>query len=582
MTSGGRRREMVSPSHGARSIERRFEPVELRTGFPDGMMWVLMHRSKPVKADFLVLGCGIAGVRAAIELARAGEVLVLTKGELYESSTQYAQGGIAAALSEDDEVSLHLQDTLVAGDGLCSEEAVRILVEDGPKLIHELIEWGMKFDRNGTKLAFTREGAHSRSRVLHAHGDSTGREILKALMARAKSLPSIRVQPYAFVLDLLVDSGRVVGAEYLDEHSHKTHRVYADSVLLATGGLGQVYRETTNPSVATGDGVAVAWRAGAALSDMEFVQFHPTALYVQNAPRFLLSEALRGEGAQLRNIDLERFMPRYHEAAELAPRDIVSRAIVMEMLRTRSEFAYLDMTRLSAAHIQKRFPRIYSTCLEYNLDITTDLMPIRPAAHYAMGGVATDLSGATTLPGLYAAGEVASTGVHGANRLASNSLLEGLVFGAHAARAMAAQKSASPSSLSAESPAASAGAMQPAASSKEVGKVLGEVRTLMWEKVGVIRSGEQLQSAVKQLLALALPATAPTRAYYEARNILETARVIARSALARKESRGAHYRTDHPLKDDSAPPTHSFVVKDHNVSFKPAPPLAARPQVAAR
>ncbi|MBI4164208.1 MAG: L-aspartate oxidase [Acidobacteria bacterium] len=540
-----------------------------------------MHREKPLKVDFLVLGCGIAGVRAAIELAPAGQVLVLTKGELYESSTQYAQGGIAAALSEDDEVSLHLQDTLVAGDGLCLEEAVRILVEEGPKLIHELIEWGMKFDRNGTKLAFTREGAHSRSRVLHAHGDSTGREILRALMARAKSLKAIGVQPYAFVLDLIVDGGRVVGAEYLDEKTRRTHKVYAEAVLLATGGLGQVYKETTNPTVATGDGVAVAWRAGAALSDMEFVQFHPTALYVENAPRFLLSEALRGEGAQLRNIDLERFMPRYHEAAELAPRDIVSRAIVMEMHRTRSEFAYLDMTGLDAAHIQKRFPRIYSTCLESNLDITTDLMPIRPAAHYAMGGVATDLNGATSLQGLYAAGEVAATGVHGANRLASNSLLEGLVFGAYAARAMVAQKSALRTASASSRPAADVPAPSQAPHPKEIEKALCTVRSLMWEKVGVIRSGDQLRSAVERLQAIEIPASPPSRPYYEARNILETARAIARSGLARKESRGAHYRTDFPLKDETGPPKHSFVAKDSKVAFKPNAPALNRTHATA-
>ena len=555
---------------------------ELRTFAPNGMMVGHMHRDKPAKVDFLVLGCGIAGVRAAIELARAGQVLVLTKGDLYESSTQYAQGGIAAAVSEDDEVSLHLQDTLVAGDGLCSEDAVRVLVEEGPKLIHELIEWGMKFDRDGTKLAFTREGAHSRSRVLHAHGDSTGREILKALMAKAKSIPQIRVEAHAFVLDLLTADGRVVGAEYLDEQSNKTHRIYCDSVLLATGGLGQVYKETTNPNVATGDGIAIAWRAGAILSDMEFVQFHPTALYVKSAPRFLLSEALRGEGAQLRNIDLERFMLRYHEAAELAPRDIVSRAIVMEMQRSRSEFVYLDMTSLNAAHIQKRFPRIYATCMEHNLDITTDLIPIRPAAHYAMGGVATDLNGATNLKGLYAAGEVAATGVHGANRLASNSLLEGLVFGSHAARAMAEQKSASLVTPALEATPASAAATNPGNPLKEVEKAVCEIRRVMWEKVGVIRSAEGLQNAVKHLEALALPPAITSRQYYEALNILEAARAIARSALARKESRGAHYRTDHPLKDDTAPPMHSYIDKTSHVSFRPSAFRADRSQATVR
>jgi L-aspartate oxidase len=548
------------------------------------MMIAPMQRNKPLKVDFLVLGCGIAGVRAAIELARAGHVLVLTKGELYESSTEYAQGGIAVAVSEDDEVSLHLHDTLQAGDGLCREEAVRILVEDGPRLIHELIEWGMKFDRNGTKLAFTREGAHSRSRVLHAHGDSTGREILHALMAKAKSLPAIHVQPYAFVVDLLMADGRVVGVEYLDEKSSTHRKVYADAVLLATGGLGQVYKETTNPGVATGDGVAIAWRAGAMLSDMEFVQFHPTALYVKNAPRFLLSEALRGEGAQLRNIDLERFMPRYHEAAELAPRDVVSRAIVMEMHRSRSEFVYLDLTGLDPEHVKKRFPRIYSTCLEYNLDITTDLMPVRPAAHYAMGGVATDLHGATSLKGLYAAGEVASTGVHGANRLASNSLLEGLVFGAHAARAMIEESSPSRplADLDKEAPATAEDPFRaaPRPNAEGIEKLLCEVRTLMWNKVGVIRLGKDLNDAVKRLQAIVPPEAPRSREYYEALNILEVARAIASSALARQESRGAHYRTDYPLKDDSSPPRHSYIRKNAAVSFAADPP--AQPAPATR
>jgi L-aspartate oxidase len=546
-------------------------------------MFTHMQRNKPLKVDFLVLGCGIAGVRAAIELARAGHVLVLTKGELYESSTEYAQGGIAAALGEDDEVSLHLHDTLVAGDGLCREDAVRILVEEGPRLIQELIEWGMKFDRNGTKLAFTREAAHSRSRVLHAHGDSTGREILRALMAKAKSIPAIHVHPYAFALDLIVEDGRVTGVEYLDEKTSAVKRVYADAVLLATGGLGQVYKETTNPAVATGDGVAIAWRAGALLSDMEFVQFHPTALYVKNAPRFLLSEALRGEGAQLRNIDLERFMPRHHEAAELAPRDIVSRAIVMEMHRTRSEFVYLDLTSLDAEHVKKRFPRIYTTCLEYNLDISTDLMPVRPAAHYAMGGVATGLDGATSLPGLYAAGEVACTGVHGANRLASNSLLEGLVFGAHAARAMIDRRTST--ALPAESdapapPAATSVASQAATvNPAQIEKLLSDLRAVLWDKVGVLRRGKDLSDALKRLQALTLPPAGDhSRSCHEAANMHAVAESITRSALAREESRGAHYRTDFPLKDEESPPKHSYISKTSPVTFSQELPEALRPR----
>lgn len=538
-----------------------------------------MLRRKSHKVDYLILGSGIAGMRAAIELAAHGHVLVLSKGELFESSTEYAQGGIAAALGEDDEVSLHLNDTLRAGDGLCYEEAVRILVEEGPRLIQELIEWGMRFDRDGTKLAFTREGAHSRSRVLHAHGDSTGREISRALMAKVRSLASIRIQPFAFGVDLLVRDGRVTGVRYLDEKTSALREVHAEAVLLATGGLGQVYKETTNPSVACGDGVAMAFRAGAAVSDMEFVQFHPTALYVTSAPRFLLSEALRGEGAQLRNIDLERFMPHYHEAAELAPRDIVSRAIVKEMKRCRAEFVYLDLTGLDPEHVKKRFPRIYATCMEYNIDITTNLVPVRPAAHYAMGGVATDLDGATSLRGLYAAGEVAAAGVHGANRLASNSLLEGLVYGARAGRAMMARRPnftlAVPPATTKTAAVSPAGAPESAPAPNQMGpeKLAEEVRSLLWEKVGIIRRSKELQAAVQQLNSVSLlPSPTLTRLGFEAHNILETGRLIALCAFAREESLGAHYRADFPLKDEGVPSLHSYVVRDAPVFFAGAIP----------
>jgi L-aspartate oxidase len=529
-----------------------------------------MASAKNHHVDFLVLGSGIAGVRAAITLAAKGRVLILTKGDIYDSNTQYAQGGIAVALAEDDEVCLHLHDTLVAGDGLCREEAVRVLVEEGPRLIQELIEWGMHFDRNGTKLAFTREGAHSRSRVLHAHGDSTGSEILRALMARAKSLANIEIHPHSFAVDLLMEGNRVAGVSYLDEHTSALKEIRADAVLLATGGLGNVYKETTNPPMACGDGVAMAYRAGALLSDMEFVQFHPTALYIKGAPRFLLSEALRGEGAKLRNIDLERFMPHYHEAAELAPRDIVSRALVMEMQRTESEFNYLDLTALDPAHVKKRFPRIYSTCLEYNIDITTDLVPIRPAAHYAMGGVATDLNGVATLEGLYAAGEVAATGVHGANRLASNSLLEGLVFGARAASAMtegkghSARTATKAASASAASPGTSNGPASAPGTKSQTERLACDVRCLLWDKVGIIRDGKDLEEAVARLDAMQLPPLRHRREDYEAQNILEVARLIARSSLVREESRGAHYRSDHPLRDETVPPRHSYISKSRS------------------
>jgi L-aspartate oxidase len=540
--------------------------------------------ARDAQVDFIVVGGGIAGMRAAVELAPAGQVLVLTKEALAESSTEYAQGGIAAALGEDDEVTLHLHDTLRAGDGLCREEAVRVLVEEGPRQIHQLIDWGTRFDCNGTKLAFTREGAHSRSRVLHAHGDSTGSEILRALMAKARTLPSITLRPHAFAADLVVEGQRVAGVSYLGEKSGALNTLRAQAVLLATGGLGQVYKETTNPSVACGDGVAMAYRAGALVSDMEFIQFHPTALFVKGAPRFLLSEALRGEGAYLRNIVLERFMPRYHEAAELAPRDVVSRAIVMEMQKGQSEFVYLDMTGRDPEHIKKRFPRIYTTCLNHNIDITTDLIPVRPAAHYAMGGIATDLHGATSLKGLYAAGEVAATGVHGANRLASNSLLEGLVFGARAASAMTAGRPALRVSSRGGTPPARAGRPRPhmAASAPSTAQAahdlspgssnweqaVQDARCILWSKVGVMRNGKDLKEAVKRLEALELsPPSSALRGFYDARNVLEVGRLIAQCALAREESRGAHYRSDFPLKAEGAPAKHSYVGSNLPVWF---------------
>src|SRR6201997_4164468 len=391
---------------------------------------------KVYHVDYVVVGSGVAGLRAAIELSSAGTVLVLAKSDLSESATAYAQGGIAVALSDEDEIGLHEQDTINAGDGLCRAEAVALLVEEGPKYITQLIEWGTEFDRAGTKLAFTREAAHSRSRILHAHGDSTGREISRALLARAHTIPHLHLRAHAFTTDLIVEGKRVVGVRFIDETDGSLHEVRAGAVLLATGGLGQIYRETTNPDVATGDGMAIAYEAGAVLSDMEFVQFHPTALAVKGAPRFLLSEALRGEGGILRNIGLERFMKRYNEAQELAPRDIVARAIVSEMHRTQSTHVFLDMTKKSEEFLKKRFPRIYETCAGYGLDLATDLAPVCPAAHYMMGGIKTDLKGHASLPGLYAAGETAATGVHGANRLASNSLFEGLVFGALAGQAM--------------------------------------------------------------------------------------------------------------------------------------------------
>jgi L-aspartate oxidase len=513
----------------------------------------------PLETDFIVVGAGIAGLRASVELASAGRVLCLAKREVTESNTQYAQGGIAAALSDEDEVGLHLEDTLRAGDGLVDDVAARILVEEGPPRIEELIEWGTEFDRTGTKIAFTREGAHSRNRVLHAHGDSTGREIGRALYLKAAALKNITFREFEFTTELLVSDATVQGVRLLDQDG-QFHQIYACAVLLATGGLGQVYSNTTNPAVATGDGVAMAHRVGAEISDMEFVQFHPTALYLKNAPRFLLSEALRGEGAYLRNLELKRFMPKYHELAELAPRDVVARAIAHELdVQHRPDATvYLDLTHLNADRVRSRFPTIYATCMRYNIDIATELIPIRPAAHYSMGGVRTDLEGRTSIDRLYAAGEVACTGVHGANRLASNSLLEGLVYGARAALAMQEESRAPHHSVPIPATAQSSNG-----NASEVEAFISQVQSLMWQHVGVVRDGNSLRQVVAELSRMQQQAPKPgSRLAREAANILETGLLIARAALAREESRGAHYRTDFPLKNDAKFQKHSVITHD--------------------
>jgi L-aspartate oxidase len=516
-------------------------------------------KSLPAETDYVVIGAGIAGLRAAIALAEAGRVLVLAKKEVTNSNTQFAQGGIAAALSDEDEVSLHLQDTLTAGDGLCNADAVKILVEEGPDRIEELIAWGTQFDRSGTRLVFGREGAHSRNRILHAQGDSTGREILRALYAKAQTLKHIRVLEFEFSTGLLQENGRVHGVSLINEKG-MPQEVACSGVLLATGGMGQLYRNTTNPDVATGDGVAMAFRAGAEVSDMEFIQFHPTALYLKKAPRFLLSEALRGEGAYLRNIELQRFMGKYHSLGELAPRDVVARAIVheMEVSRAKDPFVYLDLTHLKAAQVQRRFPRIYATCMQHNIDITEDLIPVRPAAHYSMGGVRASLDGKTSVAGLYAAGEVAATGVHGANRLASNSLLEGLVYGARTGAAMREQPKARPKAVALPKAAYSNGPVDAG-----IEELIVQIQDLMWDEVGIVRTRTGMQKAIHRLEELGVKFANPkTRRAHEAANLQQTGLLVARSALAREESRGAHYRTDYPDHDDKKFLKHSVLKGD--------------------
>ena len=519
--------------------------------------------SAPSRTDFLVIGAGVAGLRAAVELAGAGTVLVLAKREVTDSNTQWAQGGIAAALSDEDEISLHLQDTLQAGDGLCNPEAAKVLVEDAPERIDELIQWGTEFDRQGTRLTFGREGAHSRNRILHAHGDSTGREILRALYAKTRTLKNISVREFEFSTDLIVEDGRVCGIHLIDERGEK-QQMSASAVLLATGGLGQLYRNTTNPAVATGDGVAMAFRAGAEISDMEFIQFHPTALYLKSAPRFLLSEALRGEGAYLRNIEMDRFMHKYHPLGELAPRDVVARAILheLEISHVKDPIVYLDLTHLDPDHVKKRFPRIYATCMDFNIDITADMIPIRPAAHYAMGGVRTDLMGRCSLPGLYAAGEAAATSVHGANRLASNSLLEGLVFGARAGKTMRDELRRTPASSTKPNRAVSNGPVDAATED-----FIREVQDLMWRDVGIVRTGAGLRAAMEHLNLIGPRVADPeTRRSHEAQNLHTLALLVAGSAFAREESRGAHYRTDFPTHNDARFLKHS-IIKGESIRF---------------
>ncbi|HEX8738272.1 MAG TPA: L-aspartate oxidase [Pyrinomonadaceae bacterium] len=496
-----------------------------------------------LETDFIVIGSGVAGLRASIELAQTGaSVTVLTKDKASESNTEYAQGGVAVVLSDDDNAELHEEDTLAAGAGLCDEQAVETLVTEGTKYIKQLIEWGTEFDREGGKLIFTQEAAHSRRRILHAHGDSTGKEIVRALIARAGAEKTIVLMPFANTESLIVADGRCVGVRFLDPILRAPREIFARAVVLCTGGAGQLYMHTTNPPVATGDGMAMAYFAGAEMADMEFVQFHPTALSVENAPRFLLSEAMRGEGGILRNKYGERFMSRYDERLELAPRDIVSRSIVAEMRRTGTRTVFLDMTALDEDFLKHRFPKIYETCKFYGLDIAKDLLPVSPASHYCMGGVRTDLHGRTTAAGLYAAGEVSCTGVHGANRLASNSLLEGLVFGARAGAAAFADNFKFQISNFKEENTEGQRTKDKGQNAEGIATAVKKrVKRVMWERVGILRDKDSLERALTEFEQISR-----ANLSVSSRNFVTLAMLVARAALWREESRGGHFRTDFP------------------------------------
>ena len=524
----------------------------------------------PKQVDYIVMGAGVAGLRAAVELADHGNVLVVTKESVAESNTHYAQGGIAVAMEGDEDVALHLKDTVGAGDGLVYRPAAEVLVAEGPMRVDELIEWGAKFDKEGGRLVRTREGAHSLPRILHANGDATGAEISRSLAAFARAHEGIEFAEWTTVTDLVVNDGQAAGADLLDRENN-SHRVNARAVLIAAGGAGQVYSDTTNPAVATGDGIALAVEAGAELADMEFYQFHPTAFSLPGAPRFLLSEALRGEGAYLRNDKGERFMERYHPLLELAPRDVVARAITregMDFETGEARVVHLDMRHVKAIDLHKRFPGISAFLAQYGLDLHRDLIPVRPAAHYLMGGIRTDLDGRTSLPGLYAAGEAACTGVHGANRLASNSLLEGLVFGARAAKAMISDE---PHPETAETRAKAATNL-PESETREAEEVIAGLQNAMWVHAGLLRSertlreGMAAQQACEERVAEISGQGRQHRRLIEARSLCRIAAAVLQSAMARTESRGAHFRNDYPKRDDAHFLKHSVLHRDRQGS----------------
>jgi L-aspartate oxidase len=503
--------------------------------------------------DFLIIGGGIAGLTAGLKLGKAGKVMLLTKGKTGETATKKAQGGIAAAIDEKDSPRFHLDDTLQAGAGLCDEEAVKVLVEDGLQRVKELIGMGARFDHTKKGLDLTLEGAHSHRRILHA-GDQTGAEIERLLAAEVLEEKDVEVRNFYFGKDLLIDKkGSCRGVAAINEKTQKEEVFISKATILCTGGLGQIFLYTTNPEFATGDGVAMAFRAGGEVSDLEFVQFHPTS-FVTGDHRpislFLISESVRGEGALLYNIKGERFMPYYHPLAELAPRDVVSRAIVKEMEKTQSNYVLLDATK-TKEDVKKRFPTIYQRCLEAGLDISKEQIPVAPAAHYSMGGVTTDLNGRTNLPGLYAAGEVANVGVHGANRLASNSLLDGLVFGHRSAEAaMNYVKNSSFEEFSSVPGTEPLNVKDP--DHKAAGNIKQMIKDIMWKNVGIKRSGESLESALKELRLIEhqLHQELLPTVRAELKNMLLVSQLVAVAALERKESRGAHFRLDFPERND--------------------------------
>lgn len=530
--------------------------------------------------DTLVIGCGVAGVRAAIEAARHGDVIVLAKDACGVSNTGWAQGGIAAVLSAEDSIEEHFEDSLAAGAGLCDEAAVRELVANGPARLRELIEWGMRLDRDSDGgLLLGREGGHRHHRIVHTDGDATGQALMECLLARLRATEHVRLFEQCFALDLLTtgseaiemnNEARVLGA--ITHHPrYGLQIIWAGSVILASGGAGQVYRETTNPKVATGDGLAMAYRAGAALGDMAFVQFHPTTLYVAGAGRALITEAVRGEGAHLVDREGRRFMAEFHPLAELAPRDVVSQAISRQLARSQEQCVYLDVRHLGDG-FASRFPGIHRLVRSFDLDPMRDLIPVHPSAHYTIGGVRADLDGRTNLTGLYACGEVACTGVHGANRLASNSLLEGLVFGARCGEVAAKSGRSTGRSIQIISD------IRPSERAElDLTDVRSSLRSAMWRNVGIERAGGKLEDAMDMFRfwgRYCLDKIFDDPQGWETQNLLTVGVLMTRAALWREETRGVHLRTDFPA---SAP---GFAVHEEWQRGREMPRYEALPCIA--
>lgn len=506
--------------------------------------------SSHVFTDVLVIGSGVAGLSAAIQAAKHGSVLVVTKEKVDENNTAYAQGGIAVVLSERDTLLKHIKDTLDAGQELCDKATVKTIISEGPKRVREMIDWGAAFDRKGNRLIFTQEGGHSFPRIIRAQGDSTGKEVEHTLISVSEKNKNIKAFEYTFVIDLITRDGVCHGV--VTWHAKKgIVLIWAKRTILATGGSGQVYRETTNPDVATGDGLAMAYRAGAAFQDMEFVQFHPTTLYIAGAVRFLITETVRGEGGILRNKNGERFMPNYHPQAELAPRDVVSQSILQEMRKTDHTNVYIDVRHISKKRLYARFPRIREICASFGIDIAKDLIPVRPSAHYMIGGIKVDRFARTTIKQLYACGEAACTGMHGANRLGSNSLLEGLVTGYMAGTDACKSIQNIKRELLPYPIHESIGGSK--ISWLDLNDIRNSLKSLMWRDAGIERDERHLLEAeemIEMWCSYVIDKEFSNPVGWELQNMLIVSRLIVVSARKRKESRGVHHRTDYPKTDN--------------------------------